>query len=235
MKEKLKMAEEAILYPDTFQNKPIGAHAANVIRELKKERGHDANDRGPEQCSPEELEKIFYPPLKEYRGKVGPLSAKTQSTIDAIRSAGSMQEALKLTASIPELLAVSSGRSVLVFRLRLDRRDPNGIMGSTKTYATNLDLVATSRLIGRELCLRVVHQDASRMPSEKPHREPNQTVSIRKIMGTGLLALGSKKASSQLVEQELRGTLTPSSLADAIEGLLTTGKITRVAMPYSDL
>jgi len=229
----LRQMEEEILFPETYNGRPVGALEAEVIREMQEEARLKKYGPPKKTYTADDVKQVFDPPATAYPGALGKLSPELSAKLSAIASAPDLGAALHQAREISELFGVASGRAATVFELRLNRVDPDSIPNNWhKTYATSVQLVAERGITRNHFRLQAVQHDAVRENNTLRRGADVMAydAAVKTDFVTGLIS--SKPASSEMLGQEMRGKLTPQVLAAALKQLLESGLPTRIDQAY---
>lgn len=231
-----KMVEEAILYPETYNGRPMGALAAEVLREMQEDAYIKKHGPPKKTYTADDVKKVFDPPATPYPFKLGKLTPELEAKVEAIKSAPDLQAALHQIREIPELFKLSRSGEATIFELRLNRTDPDAIPNNWhRTYATSINLVASKGVLRNNLRLQSVQHDAIRTNNvlERGADQMGFDHAIRTDFLTGLISSGP--VSAEMLAREMKGKLSPEVLGDAVKQLLVTGLPTRVDQKYYGL
>lgn len=229
----LRQLQEEILFPETYNGRPVGALEAEVIREMQEEAHLKKYGPPKKTYTAEDVKQVFDPPATAYPNALGKLSPELSAKLSAIASAPDLGAALQEARQISQLFGVASGREATVFELRLSRVDPDSIPNNWhKTYATSVQLVAERGVTRNHFRLQAVQHDALRRNNTLSRGDDIMAydAAVKTDFVTGLIS--SKPASIEMLSKEMRGKLTPAVLAAALEKLLENGLPTRVDQPY---
>lgn len=224
-----KALEQEVLGADSFNGKPMGALAAQVMREMQEDAFRKENGPPKKNYTRADVQAVFDPPVTAYANALRKLTPELSAKVDAIAKAPNLEAALALVRELPEVFQISETGKTDIFQLRLNRIDPDDTQQDMDmTYAATMALVADKGALHDNLRLQVLQHHSirsgnmlSRGADHLSYDEPVMTDLISRTFSTNGL-------TGERLGKELKNTLTPEVLAQAVRQVMTEGRPLRL-------
>jgi hypothetical protein len=227
--ERDKSAAGSAFQTETYNGIPVSPVAAEVIREMRETAYEKIHGPPPKTYTPEDVQRVFDPPVTPYANALRTLSPDLSARVDAIEKAPDLQTALHLVRDLPEVFQISETGSATIFELRIKRIDPDATPNNwVKTYATSVNLVAERGALHNTLRVQAVRHDSVR-ENYVLRRSPDSTDYDHVVNADFMSKFLSRNVdSAEKVAGNMEDHLTPAVLGQAVRELLTSGRPTRV-------